>query len=62
MTAGVPLLHLNKLWMLLICSVEPGRFSKRANELLEAKGAGIRRADGCALIFTPNFPHLHFLN
>lgn len=35
-TAGVWLLHLNRRWMLLICSAALGYISKRDNELLEA--------------------------
>ena len=36
MAAGVCLPHLNKGWMLLICSAALSFFSQRANELLEA--------------------------
>lgn len=49
MTAGVWLLHLNKCWMLLICSVALDRFRKRATELLEAMAPQPQKPKTCAL-------------
>lgn len=49
MTAGVWLLHLNKCWLLLICSVALDRFRKRATELLEATEPQPQEQKTCAL-------------